>query len=289
MRERELCRRLVRDASPSTTTTYNNFTRRELSILFTERDNVLLLHFRPLLALHKAGLCLVQIHKVSRGFLFMNEEYRFGKIYKITNKINGKSYIGQTVRDLKYRLTEHLKPNSSCNALSRAVEKYGRENFYIETLGIFLEDLLNLAEIAAIKEHNTITPNGYNIMEGGNASKLSDETKAKISKALTGIKHSKEHIAKVLATKAANGGLSKEIREKLARLVSGENNPNHGGLKEETKRKISEAQSGEKHWNYGGTASKETRAKRSAAMKGRKPCELAFINLNLFLKNLFKK
>lgn len=57
-----------------------------------------------------------------------------GFIYKITNQINQKIYIGQTARDIKTRWREH-KSHAICKYdthLYNAINKYGAENFIIE-------------------------------------------------------------------------------------------------------------------------------------------------------------
>lgn len=51
-----------------------------------------------------------------------------GYIYKITNKINGKNYIGQTTMNLKDRLTCHKSPSANM-VISKAIKKYGWNNF----------------------------------------------------------------------------------------------------------------------------------------------------------------
>ena len=68
-------------------------------------------------------------------------------LYKITNKINGKIYIGQTIQTLKARLWRHFKKDSK-SAISLAIKKYGRDNFSIEELDSYktLEDLNNAEE-----------------------------------------------------------------------------------------------------------------------------------------------
>lgn len=53
-------------------------------------------------------------------------------IYKITNKINGKLYVGQTIRPLKRRIWNHLCKTGT--AISSALRKYGIENFVIEEI-----------------------------------------------------------------------------------------------------------------------------------------------------------
>ena len=55
-------------------------------------------------------------------------------IYKITNKINGKCYIGQS-NDIHRRWKQELAPNAKLNPhLARAFEKYGIDNFEFEII-----------------------------------------------------------------------------------------------------------------------------------------------------------
>lgn len=58
------------------------------------------------------------------------------KVYKITNKQNGKIYIGQTVESLKNRFKRHMgyQSREHDTYFYRAVNKYGKENFYIELI-----------------------------------------------------------------------------------------------------------------------------------------------------------
>ena len=51
-----------------------------------------------------------------------------GYIYMLKNKINGKIYIGQTIRNVEKRLEEHRK-KSRCIAIYNAIQKHGWENF----------------------------------------------------------------------------------------------------------------------------------------------------------------
>ena len=114
-----------------------------------------------------------------------------GSIYKITNTVNGKAYIGQTRHDAeKTRIRDHLTGNSKANQLvKRAVEKYGKDVFTYEILhdGI-IPDFLDMLEIEAIEKYNTMSPRGYNLTTGGSTSgyKHSPETRQKISDALKG-------------------------------------------------------------------------------------------------------
>lgn len=107
-------------------------------------------------------------------------------VYKITNRVNGKSYIGQTIQEPKRRLRLHYY-SKTCRALNSAINKYGRENF-IFTIISRADNLaqLNHREAYYIKIFNTLAPSGYNLRSGGNNSRLSQETKNKISKANKG-------------------------------------------------------------------------------------------------------
>lgn len=114
----------------------------------------------------------------------------FGKIYKITNKINDKVYIGQTWRPLHDRFSQH-KRDGKCLKLSRAINKYGKNNFNISLCVIsHTQEVLDYWECFFIKKYNSIK-NGYNIREGGSKGKLAESSKLKISKALKGNTNSK--------------------------------------------------------------------------------------------------
>ena len=82
-------------------------------------------------------------------------------IYRITNKINGKSYIGQSIH-IERRWEEHCKPSSS-SLISKAIHKYGKINFFFEILEECQIEDLDLLEQYWIKKENTISPFGYNI------------------------------------------------------------------------------------------------------------------------------
>lgn len=120
-------------------------------------------------------------------------------IYKITNKLSGKSYIGLTTQKLKRRLEAHYRLTKS--AISQAIHKYGKENFSVLELGNYssLEEL-NDAEEYFISFYNSLAPNGYNLHSGGNSHVVSEETKRKQSISHLGKKRSKESILKMIKT-----------------------------------------------------------------------------------------
>lgn len=87
-------------------------------------------------------------------------------IYKITNKINNKSYIGQSI-NIEARWKQHIYTNSG-SWIHMALTKYGVENFSFEILQECNVDELNSLECKYIQEYNTLYPNGYNRASGGN-------------------------------------------------------------------------------------------------------------------------
>jgi group I intron endonuclease len=102
-----------------------------------------------------------------------------GIIYIIINLINGKQNIGQTTRSLKKRIGEHKKDGY---LLSKAIRKYGIENFKVISFSCPEEDL-DWTETFLIKELKTQVPNGYNLQPGGSKYKHHHKiTKRKMKK-----------------------------------------------------------------------------------------------------------
>jgi group I intron endonuclease len=89
-----------------------------------------------------------------------------GYIYKITNKTDGKIYVGQTIQPLDERFRQHRKKGSNCRYLKRAFEKYGFDNFVFEMICICFDDDLDKFEIQYMAKFNSIVPNGYNLRAG---------------------------------------------------------------------------------------------------------------------------
>ena len=136
-------------------------------------------------------------------------------IYRITNKVNGMQYVGQTVRKLEERFAEHCRKKQGY--LGRAIQKYGKENFDIEVLdsSLIIDDL-NAKEIYWIEKSGCKFPNGYNLASGGNS--------------IMGYKHSEESKKKMSMVKRSKGS------------AVGEKNHFYGKKHtEETKKKLREA------------------------------------------------
>ena len=89
-------------------------------------------------------------------------------IYIIKNDVNSKVYIGQA-KNVKQRFQAHCKPSSAYvenDLVAKAIQKYGKSHFWVEILEEKVENY-NEREQYWIDKYNSIRPNGYNIMNGG--------------------------------------------------------------------------------------------------------------------------
>ena len=120
-------------------------------------------------------------------------------IYKITNKINGKCYIGQSNDIIKRWKTEYKWYHINSH-LQSAFNKYGLENFDFEIVEECQPNLLNEREQFWITVYNSFDRNfGYNKTLGGTGTLgrtfiMSEETKNKIRTANTGRKFTAEQL-----------------------------------------------------------------------------------------------
>lgn len=159
-----------------------------------------------------------------------------GYIYKITNKINGKIYIGKTKYNIDSRYKSHIKQaiknkelNITSSKLYNAFNKYGVENFVIEQIEECPYDILSEREIYWIKELDSRNPSiGYNICKGGECGpggpmfkghKHSEETKKQMSLNRKGEKN---------ANYGNRWNQSDKLKELHSKLSSGENNGMYG-------------------------------------------------------------
>jgi group I intron endonuclease len=150
-------------------------------------------------------------------------------IYKITNSVNGKVYIGLTTTSLKKRMSNHvrhsrkIKPNQR---IHQAIAKHGKENFLIEQIDFSkTEQEANDREIYWIEHYNsTQYEKGYNMSKGGSGSKkvqahrdsMTEQQKKDMTKnanlSKTGMKESAE--SKKLKSDAQNKIWSNITKEK---------------------------------------------------------------------------
>lgn len=137
-------------------------------------------------------------------------------IYKITNTVNSKAYVGYS-DNVSKRWEEHRNGYGS-KVVYAAIQKYGLDNFTFEVIA---EDTVN-NEDKYIQEHNTMAPNGYNLVAGGG-----------LPPTKQGWKPSAETLAKRKATMLERYGQpgvprTEEWCRKLSESKKGANNPMYG-------------------------------------------------------------
>jgi hypothetical protein len=118
-------------------------------------------------------------------------------VYKHTNIITKKSYVGYTSNSMEERFQEHVdaSTNPKCNrAFQNAIRKYGADSWVSEVLDI-AESKIEAKEVEKrqIVIHETLSPYGYNMTSGGDGfvgGSHKKESKAQTSRSLRGIKKS---------------------------------------------------------------------------------------------------
>jgi group I intron endonuclease len=181
-------------------------------------------------------------------------------VYLVTNRVNGKRYVGQSEISLEDRWEKHVAVSRSVRSnaykrmpIVRAIAKHGAENFnkkVIEECDTY--EAMDAAEIRWIAELDTTDPKvGYNVSKGGDAPmrgrKHSEASKRQMSVS---------HLALGEDTKAAmragqaRANADPEVivkkSEAAKRWIT-----ERGGFSEEHRTKISKANSGENHPMYG--------------------------------------
>lgn len=213
-------------------------------------------------------------------------EKRFGIIYKATNKDNGKSYIGQTIKTMPSRKADHLS-NARCGYYNsyfhKGIRKYGEDSFSWEVIcECYSRKELDDAEMYYIKEYNTLAPNGYNLAIGGGGANgyihteegkkrmsesrkgrvVTEETRKKLSEAHKGKKKSKEARKKMSeywkGRKQSPELVAKRVEKLKGHIVT-----------EEARKKISEGNKGKPGSFKGKKHTEESKKKMSEAAKKR--------------------
>lgn len=207
-------------------------------------------------------------------------------IYKTTNLINGKFYVGKDERNKPDYLGSGVK-------LNRAIKKYGRENFIKEVIEVCsTKEELNEREKYWIKETKA-QELGYNIADGGSGGNTyTEETKQRVSELFRGRKHSPDTIEKIKKTrekrKTQNPDvykMSQEHRELMSKVHKGKVHSEEWKINHSDKMKElyhfgdtskfnkfienqkSENKIGDKNPMWGKKASEDTRVKQSEAHK----------------------
>lgn len=192
-------------------------------------------------------------------------------IYKITNVINGKIYIGQCCK-----LPEKSKKYfGSGSQLKKAISKYGKEKFTKEILEQNIKnqkDLDTLEELYIKKFDACNREIGYNILPGtangfgsghptsfpGVKEKISDKAKLRVGELnhMTGYKHTDE-AKKIISETHKGKTMSEEARRLIGLASKGRKRPS---MSETQREKLRQA-------NLGKKASPETKAKMSKKSK----------------------
>lgn len=127
-------------------------------------------------------------------------------VYKATNIVTGKSYIGITQYTLEHRRKTHEgNRNQRDYIFYKSMRKHGTDVWeweVIDTADTWKE--LNQLEKKYIKEFNTLSPNGYNLTEGGDGGKgqvWTEEMRKQQSERLMGHQHTEETKQKMSRTR----------------------------------------------------------------------------------------
>ena len=220
-------------------------------------------------------------------------------IYKITNKVTGSCYIGSAV-SFKKRWAQHrshLNRNIHHSfKLQNSFNKHGDVFEYVVLLFCDKTDLIFYEQRAL-----DIYKPKYNVSYTAGSClgrPVRPETKLKISLALKGKPHTKEHTEKVALTKRnktfpnrryseqalenirnANKArigfrFSDEVKLRMSEAQKGNTNCRGFKASEETKKKLSDLRKGEKNPSFGKKKSPEELARREAARKANKEAKL---------------
>jgi group I intron endonuclease len=187
-------------------------------------------------------------------------------IYKTTNLINGKFYVGKDARNLNCYL-------GSGKLLKKAIKKYGKNNFVKEILEV-CDNLIDLEEREKywIKELDSIK-NGYNLTEGGTGGNTftNNSNKEEIRDKLKNRKHTEETKRKISENNWQKNNLgsrtgtkwSEEQRFKMDEYWSNNTSPMKG------KKHTEESKQSNRDKHLGKKMSEETRVKMSLVKKGK--------------------
>ena len=142
----------------------------------------------------------------------------YGVIYCITNKVNGKKYIGQTNGTIAKRWKNHISDKTGCRLLKNAFAKYGVDAFEVCAVAeAGSPESLNDLEVKLIADFQTQNREfGYNLNVGGKSGPQHPETVAKRSATLKGRPLSAEHCAKLSIAHMGHSP-SEETRRKMSK------------------------------------------------------------------------
>lgn len=209
-----------------------------------------------------------------------------GIVYRVTNQINGKVYIGKTTKNLATRKRKHYEAVKYCHTqwhFHCALRKYPEDVFVWEVIAeAESNEELNALEIGYIKEYASYDPTkGYNSTFGGDGAPHTEEGKRKIGLANKGrvwTAEMRQHLSEKLKQNPSRYWLGKkrspETIAKIAESKRGKPSPKRGiKLSQEIIDKIRATKAanpicGERHHMYGKHHTEEAKARMSASKKG---------------------
>ena len=188
-----------------------------------------------------------------------------GYIYLIIDLTNWKKYVGQH----HYHLEKLDSSYHGSGHIIRQIYKkrpHTLKEVYLKTC--YTQEELDEWEKYFIKFYNTLSPNGYNLTEGGNGGVPSEETRKKLSQSCKGRQFSEEHRKKLseIRKKLYSSGMkhpmlgkhhSEESINKISNSLKGQHPT------DETRKKLSDVRKGR-------IISEETKQKMSNSKKGRR-------------------
>lgn len=125
-------------------------------------------------------------------------------LYILTCNANGKQYVGITTRTVMERFKEHVasaNKRRKNGAIHSAIRKYGPDEFDVRHVAsTWSIEALEEIEKIIIKQENTLSPNGYNLTNGGRFGKLHQAALDRASSRLSGIRPHENTINGVIAS-----------------------------------------------------------------------------------------
>jgi len=175
----------------------------------------------------------------------------YGLIYLVSNKINGMSYVGQTICSLRETWCRHRTRGYD---LHKAVLEFGESAFTIDQIdSAQSQKELDEKEIFHIARLGTLVPNGYNVTPGGRNGVFNEEVRRRIS---IGVSNAMTLEVCKRISESVSAAMTPEVRKRISESVLKAMTP-------EVRKRIGDAGRGRKD-------SEETRLKRSKINKGRK-------------------
>jgi len=144
-----------------------------------------------------------------KDIILDDENLRYCEIYKITNVITNKIYIGQAVSHIlnhkryrpygmEKRFNCHISEafsvkKNQCHYLNNSIRKHGSNNFKLELIcNCKIENSDNI-EKQQIIENNSLYPDGYNLNTGGVSSRHTNESRLRVSNGVIKYFENKKH------------------------------------------------------------------------------------------------